>query len=509
MRRKILKKKYKNLCKLLLGGVAFFGSLFTGQNNVEALPVEPATINRENIQSIINTGGSVMNINGTGNAFINWKDFSINPNEIVNFRGMTNMLNYVSGVNPSLIYGSINAPTVKDFYIINPSGVLFGPNSQVITNNFYVSTRSLTDSEISKYVNNGTNPLDTAIDVSRINNGGLKSSDIIGAYDIADGDVMFLGQVPANSLKVEGNTIQIRNTSNSKNKDGTAVLEGDAVNLISNNPVEVGYEVDTENVTVTLTNPFMFFNDEYKNLSEDEFITKLAEFYNIYQYKKNIDNHLSVPDDNESTPKYYSDSSRKNLGYFYDFYIEKVNALDGVSEKEKLIAAFSMDMFLRSVLTYDNYADLIFTDEDGNAHQITSKVTGYTYDGNYNYETILEKVQKNYNVLYVNKNIDYKYLIADVFGDENMTNSANKLGWTAKTLSGGTQKITDYRLVNNADDLQNINFSKGTAKDQFLPMNWDSYAGVTIVDEKIHGNYMLGADIDLSEKKILSRSATI
>ncbi len=97
---------------------------------MEALPVELATINRENIQSIINAGGGV--INGIGNAFINWKDFSINPNEIVNFSGMTNMLNYVSGVNPSLIYGLINAPTVKDFYIINPSGVLFDPNQNRI-----------------------------------------------------------------------------------------------------------------------------------------------------------------------------------------------------------------------------------------------------------------------------------------------------------------------------------------------------------------------------------------
>ena len=275
MRRKILKKKYKNLCKLLLGGAAFFGSMFIGADTASALPVEPAAINRENIQAIVNAGGGVMNITGTGNAFISWKDFSINPDEIVNFSGMTNMLNYVSGVNPSLIYGSINAPTVKDFYIINPSGVLFGPNSQVITNNFYVSTRSLTDSEISKYVSNGTNPLDTAIDVSRINDGGLKSSDIMGAYDIADGDVMFLGKVQANSLKVEGNTIQIRNTSNIKNKDGTAVLEGDAVNLISNNPVEVGYKVDTENVTVTLTNPFIFFNGESEEMTEDEFV--LAE----------------------------------------------------------------------------------------------------------------------------------------------------------------------------------------------------------------------------------------
>ncbi|MBQ7476209.1 MAG: filamentous hemagglutinin N-terminal domain-containing protein, partial [Selenomonadaceae bacterium] len=262
MIRKILKKRYKKLCNLLLGSVAFFGSMFISQDAVNAMPVEPGTQHRENITNL-EINGNAMNITGTGNAFISWKDFSVRPEEIINFSGMTNMLNYVPFKNPSLIYGTINAQNVTDFYIINPSGVLFGPNSKITTGNLFVSTRSLTTNEINSYLSNGTNPLDTSIDTSRINNGGLKSSDIMGAYDIADGDVMFLGQVQANSLKIEGNTIQIRNTDNVKNKSGTSVLQGEDVTLVSNNSPEVGYEVTTDGVTSDEVDE-KYFTDKYK-----------------------------------------------------------------------------------------------------------------------------------------------------------------------------------------------------------------------------------------------------
>lgn len=222
---------------------------------------------------------------------------------------MTNMLNYVSAVNPSYIYGNINAADVKDFYIINPNGILFGANSRVITENLFVSTRSLTEDDIQNYVKYGTNPLDIAVDASRINDGGLKSSDIIGAYDIADGDVMFLGKVQANSLKVEGNVIQIRNTANILNNEGTEKLTN--VTLISNNNPEVGYNVTTEGVDVesaaeekgatssanskTLANPFSF-DMSSSDLNNDDKISSLIEQYNLENNESNYWAFQSVID---------------------------------------------------------------------------------------------------------------------------------------------------------------------------------------------------------------------
>lgn len=70
MRRKILKKKYKTLCKVLLSGLTFLNSMFANPSTIKALPVEPATQNRINISEITSANG-IMNIVGKGNAFIN------------------------------------------------------------------------------------------------------------------------------------------------------------------------------------------------------------------------------------------------------------------------------------------------------------------------------------------------------------------------------------------------------------------------------------------------------
>ena len=500
MRRKILKKKYKNLCRLLLGSVAFFGSMFIGQNDADALPVEPATINRENIQSIIDAGGGVMNITGTGNAFINWRDFSISPNEIVNFSGMNNMLNYVSGVNPSLIYGTINAPNVKDFYVINPSGVLFGPNSQVTTGNFYVSTRSLTENDIKKYVSNGTNPLDTSIDVSRINDGGLKSSDIIGAYDIADGDVMFLGKVQADSLKIEGNTIQIRNTKNITDADGN-ILTGDKVNLISNNPVEVGYEVDISDVSSTIDNPFNFDD----SLSADDLLDALFKYYGLYKYDVDSATYKYLNGDtvllDAENRQTYSSTNSASLENLRQFYNAKISA--SATENEKIIAAMALDQIIHQNIEQKKVK--IYPDNVGIVEQFTYdnvSVLKFPSASDENYSTIsdafdtkLASLTSAYSTLTGSNT--YKYYVADMLGDENMPDSANNLGYVAKNLDQSTdQTIEDYRLINSAYDLNLVNHSK------FIDTLQLTSGGVQFLqpaEGKLHGKYMLGGDINLTD----------
>ncbi|MBQ7631127.1 MAG: filamentous hemagglutinin N-terminal domain-containing protein, partial [Selenomonadaceae bacterium] len=520
MRRKILKKKYKNLCKLLLGGAAFLGSMFTGTDTANALPVEPATINRENIQAIVNAGGGVMNITGTGNAFISWRDFSISPNEIVNFSGMTNMLNYVSGVNPSLIYGTINAPTVKDFYVINPSGVLFGPNSQVITNNLYVSTRSLTDSEISKYVSNGTNPLDTSIDVSRINEGGLKSSDIIGAYDIADGDVMFLGKVQANNIKIEGNTIQIRNTQNFRtltsdgevpdsetsdkiyNWDDAPLLTGDKVKFFSNNPVEVGYDVNVENedITTTIDNPFPFDS----SMSDDDLVDALLEYYGLYKYDENEATYKYLNGTkvllDEENRKTYGATNAASLENLCQFYKSKIS--EASTKNEKIIVAMALDNIIRQnieqkkVKIYPDNVGIVssFTYGDVSVLNFPASTADEYAAISSAFDTKLAALKTTYGTM--TSSNTYRYYVADMVGDKNMPNSANNLGYVAKKLNQTTsQTIEDYRLINSAYDLNLANQSK------FIDTLQLSEGGIDFLNPtqgKIHGKYMLGSDIDLS-----------
>ncbi|MBQ9486916.1 MAG: filamentous hemagglutinin N-terminal domain-containing protein, partial [Selenomonadaceae bacterium] len=310
MLKKIRKKKFKALCKLLLGGVAFVGSMFMNQDSLNAMPIEDTTSAYASLKNVVynETLKSVTGSNVT-NGFISWKDFSLANGDKLTFSGMTNMLNYVPFKNPSLIYGEIDASAVSgNFYIVNPSGILFGQDSKVIANDFHVSTRYLSEDDIKNY-KLGTNPFDTNATASLINKNGLSSSDIMGAYDIADGDVMFLGKVQANSLKVEGNTIQIRNTKDITT-NGTNKLTD--VTLYSNNSPEVGYEVGFEN-------PF-----DYS--TEDAFITGVAKYYGID----------TTADDNNTA-----------LSSIYTFYKSAIDDLDA-NDNKKVLIPMALDKVIRA-----------------------------------------------------------------------------------------------------------------------------------------------------------------
>ena len=204
------------------------GSMLLSPSSAYALPSGPHDM--QNIEGIVNDSATQMTVTGVAgsNAVVKWNDFSVDNGEVVKFAGINKMLNYVdSSVNPSKIYGEIDAKTLQNLYIINPSGVIFGDNSQVNTGNLIVSTRALMDEIIQNYVDNDADPLSTpASGNTAIGKGGLKSSNILGAYDVADGDVMMLGKVEADTLTIEGNTIQIKNTKLIKNASDTAVLTG-------------------------------------------------------------------------------------------------------------------------------------------------------------------------------------------------------------------------------------------------------------------------------------------
>ena len=117
-------------------------------------------------------------------------------------------------------------------------------------------------------------------------------------------------------------------------------MTGDKVQFRSNNPVEVGYEVTTDDVEVELTNPFPFDFEPVTSDSDSEtdaaakkkaFLLKVADFYNIYM--------LQGADYN------YSYTELEN---FYDkFYVNKITELAGATDKEKLIQAYALDALMR------------------------------------------------------------------------------------------------------------------------------------------------------------------
>lgn len=84
----------------------------------------------------------------TDKAIVDWQSFSIGASEslrILQPGQLSVLLNRVTGGDPSLILGSLTAN--GQVFLINPGGILFGPNSSVNVGGLVASTLNITDQD--------------------------------------------------------------------------------------------------------------------------------------------------------------------------------------------------------------------------------------------------------------------------------------------------------------------------------------------------------------------------
>ena len=121
----------------------------------------------------ISQNANTTNINQSSQkASINWQDFSIKSNEIVNFN-QPNVnsitLNRVIGNEKSIIDGALNAN--GQVWLINSNGVLFGKNAKVNTAGIVASTKDISNEDF----NNGKYNFKGNSTSSIVNEGEIKS----------------------------------------------------------------------------------------------------------------------------------------------------------------------------------------------------------------------------------------------------------------------------------------------------------------------------------------------
>lgn len=149
-----MKRGTKLLYKKIFAGLLGGGMLFM-PNWSYALPSGGQVVTNN---GTITAGGKVMDITGSGNVAIDWNSFNIAADEIVNFKNMQAVLNYVSGGSKSEIFGKLNGAGVNVF-LVNPNGILFGKTAQVNVGQLTASTRSLEKAALNSF-NGSLSPLD-------------------------------------------------------------------------------------------------------------------------------------------------------------------------------------------------------------------------------------------------------------------------------------------------------------------------------------------------------------
>ena len=132
--------------------------------------------------------GGTLNVNG--NSLIDWKSFSIGQNEILNVifsgQGGNMLINHVTGSDISQLLGTLNAKQGEgSFMLINPNGIVVGPQAQLNVGSLIMSTLDIGTDQLINVMNNGG-----TLDFKNTKNGVL---DIQGGKISAEDKLLLYG----------------------------------------------------------------------------------------------------------------------------------------------------------------------------------------------------------------------------------------------------------------------------------------------------------------------------
>jgi filamentous hemagglutinin family protein len=227
-----------------------------------------ATVRAGNVN--IQQSGAITNINQLSDrAIVDWQRFGIKANEVVNFLqpgAMSVILNRVTGQDPSVILGQLNAN--GQVWLLNPNGIVFGAGSQVNVGGLLASTLKISNEDFMAGKYNFRQDPSAALSAI-VNQGTITISD--GGYAILSAPMVSQeGLIVANLGKVvlaagEKMTVNFdgRNLVNFKvdpqtGTPGTVLLQRDMVNnllsqiITNNNVVEAGSAIKNPDGSISL-----------------------------------------------------------------------------------------------------------------------------------------------------------------------------------------------------------------------------------------------------------------
>lgn len=99
-------------------------------------------------QASVTQAGAAMQISTSDRVILNWQQFSIGAGESVRFiqpAATSAVLNRVTGATASILAGNLSAN--GRVFLVNPNGIVVGPDARIDTNAFVASTLNMTDED--------------------------------------------------------------------------------------------------------------------------------------------------------------------------------------------------------------------------------------------------------------------------------------------------------------------------------------------------------------------------
>ena len=132
----------------LASWLAIGGAIITSLGNCANAQITPDnTLGNEN--SNVTSTGSVDQIEGGAtrgaNLFHSFEEFNVDEGGAAYFTnpaGIENILSRVTGSNPSEILGTLGVLGNANLFLINPNGIVFGPNARLDVGGSFVDRKS-------------------------------------------------------------------------------------------------------------------------------------------------------------------------------------------------------------------------------------------------------------------------------------------------------------------------------------------------------------------------------
>ncbi|WP_298462663.1 filamentous hemagglutinin N-terminal domain-containing protein [uncultured Mitsuokella sp.] len=194
--------------------------------------------------------GGTINVNGSG--LIDWNAFNIANGESLTyaFSNPGTLINHVTGEEMSRILGTLSSTGNGNLWLINPNGILIGPNAHIDTSSLVLSTLNASDDKLKGFLN-GNNLILTGTDASKgIEIQGGATINVENALNMFGGHIQIADNVTVSSAKADSVTMSIAAANQATFEAGSSTDGATDISTSSGNTLALG------KATFDIKNPF-------------------------------------------------------------------------------------------------------------------------------------------------------------------------------------------------------------------------------------------------------------